>query len=51
MLDRKPDLRTREGHAFRFGGSAMARERSAIKVYDEEGRGKDYLGLAFRKDG
>jgi hypothetical protein len=51
LLDRKPALRTREGHKFRFPGSALARERSRpIKIFDEEGRERTYLGLAFEKD-
>ena len=50
LLDRKPELRTREGHQFRFPGSALARERQPVKVYDEEGRERMYFGLAFVKE-
>ena len=50
LLDRKPDLRTREGHRLAFAGSAMARVRSPIKVYDESGREQSYLGISFAKE-
>jgi hypothetical protein len=51
LLDRKPELRTREGYSFSFPGSALARERvQPIKVYDEEGRERTYLGLTFTKE-
>jgi len=51
LLARKPDLRTKQGHSFSFPGSALARERvQPIKVYDEEGRERMYLGLAFTKE-
>jgi hypothetical protein len=51
LLDRKPELRTKEGYRFSFVGSALARERvQPIKVYDEEGRERVYLGLTFTKE-
>jgi hypothetical protein len=43
LLERQPSLRTKGGHAFRFGGAAIARERAPIRVYDEEGRGEVVL--------
>ncbi|MFI5353928.1 MAG: hypothetical protein ACHQZS_13330 [Candidatus Binatales bacterium] len=51
MLDRKPDLRTREGFRVTFPGSALARQKvQRITVYDEDGRERVYLGLSFVKE-
>jgi hypothetical protein len=52
LLDRKPDLRTRDGCRVSFPRSAIARERGIrpVKVYDEGGREHTYLGLSFVKD-
>lgn len=51
VLDRKPDLRTREGFRITFPGSALARERvQRITVYDEDGQERVYLGLSFIKE-
>jgi hypothetical protein len=51
ILDRKPDLRTREGFRISFPGAALSRERvQRIVVYDEDGRERVYLGLSFIKE-
>jgi hypothetical protein len=51
MLDRKPELRTREGFRITFPGAALAREKvQRIAVYDEDGRERLYLGLSFIKE-
>jgi hypothetical protein len=51
LLDRRPDLRTRDGHRFSFPGSAIARERvQRITVFDEDGRERVYIGLTFVKE-
>ena len=48
LLDRKPNLLTRDGCGFSFPGSALARERvRRIVAYDEEGRERMYIGLSF----
>jgi hypothetical protein len=48
LLDRQPELRTRDNMAFKFLGSTMSRERvKRVTVYDEKGSERTYLGIAF----
>jgi hypothetical protein len=51
LLDRQPDLMTREGHGFQFAGSTGSKDPRArrIRVYDEEGREREYLDIVFVK--
>lgn len=51
LLSRRPELRTRDGASLRFPGSALARRAPPIKVYDEEGRKRAFVGLAFVREG
>lgn len=52
LLDRKPDLRTKDGSAFAFAGSTMSKEKGVqrVTVYDEQGRERAYVGLRFVKE-
>jgi hypothetical protein len=50
LLDRKPDLRTKDGDAFDFQGSALARGRmKPIRVFDESGNERVYIAIRFLK--
>ena len=51
LLDRRPRLTTREGYAFQFAGSTGSKEPRAkrIRIYDEEGREREYLDIVFLK--
>jgi hypothetical protein len=51
LLDRQPDLTTREGHGFQFAGSTGSKDPRAkrVRVYDEEGREREYLDIVFVK--
>lgn len=53
LLDRKPDLATKDGSRFEFVSSTIAKERKAtpVTVYDEEGRERSYYGLRFVREG
>jgi hypothetical protein len=51
ILDRKPDMRTKEGFRISFPGSAIAREKvQRVAVYDEDGQERVYIGLSFIKE-
>jgi len=51
LLDRKPDLRTRDHSSFQFLGSTMSRERvQRVAVYDEKGSERTYIGIAFVRE-
>ena len=48
LLDRKPDLRTRDGSRFEFPASTLSKGRMRrLVVYDEDGRERTYLGIRF----
>ncbi len=53
LLDRQPDLATKDGARFEFVSSTIAKERKVapIVVYDEEGRERRYYGLRFVREG
>jgi hypothetical protein len=51
LLDRKPDLLTRDGCRFELPASTGSKGRARrIVVYDEEGRERLYVGIRFVKD-
>ncbi len=51
LLDRKPDLRTRDGARFEFPKATIGKERvKRVAVYDEDGRERLYIGLRFIKE-
>jgi hypothetical protein len=51
LLDRKPDLRTRDGCRFEFPTSTGSKGGGRrIVVYDEDGRERLYVGIRFVKD-
>jgi hypothetical protein len=51
LLDRRTDLRTKEGFRIGFPGSALAREKvQRVAVYDEDGQERVYIGLSFIKE-
>lgn len=50
LLDRQPDLRTRDGASFEFQGAALARgNMKRITVYDEHGNERAYIAIRFVK--
>ena len=52
LLDRKPDLQTRDGSRFEFPASTLGKGRMRrLMVYDEDGRGRTYVGIRFVKGG
>jgi len=52
LLDRRPDLRTRDGCRFEFPASTLSRGRmKRIMAYDEQGSERAYLGIRFVKEG
>lgn len=51
LLDRKPDLRTREGSAFEFPGATLSKgSMRQISVYDENGNERVYIAIRFVKE-
>jgi hypothetical protein len=51
LLDRKPDLRTRDGCRFELPASTGSKGKGRrLVVYDEEGRERLYVGIRFVKD-
>lgn len=51
LLDRKPDLRTKDGCTFQFPGATLGRTGvRRVTVYDEEGRERTYIGMRFRRE-
>jgi hypothetical protein len=51
LLDRRPDLRTRDGCRFEFPASTLSRGRmKRIVAYDERGGERAYLGIRFVKE-
>jgi len=52
LLDRKPDLRTRDGSRFEFAASTLSKgQMRRLVVYDEEGGERTYVGVRFVKEG
>jgi hypothetical protein len=52
LLDRRPDLRTRDGCRFEFPASTLSRGRmKRVLVYDERGGERAYIGIRFVKEG
>jgi hypothetical protein len=51
LLDRRPDLRTRDGCRFELPASTLSRGRMRrVVAYDEQGRERTYLGIRFVKE-
>lgn len=51
LLDRKPDLRTRDGSRVEFPASTISKGRMRpLVVYDENGAERTYYGVRFVKD-
>ncbi len=51
LLDRKPDLTTKDGNVFEFPGSSLARRVPGVTVYDENGSERTFIGLRFSRGG
>lgn len=52
LLDRKPELRTRDGCRFEFPKSTTSKGRMKRMVaYDEKGRERTYIAVRFVRDG
>jgi hypothetical protein len=52
LLDRQPDLRTRDGCRFEFPASTLSRGRmKRVSAYDERGGERAYIGIRFVKEG
>jgi hypothetical protein len=52
LLDRRPDLRTRDGCRFEFPASTLSRGRmKRVSAYDEGGGERAYIGIRFVKEG
>jgi hypothetical protein len=52
LLDRKPDLRTRDGSRIEFPASTISKGRMRrLVVYDENGAERTYLGVRFVRAG
>ena len=50
LLDRQPDLRTRDGSAFDFAGSTLSKgAMKRVTVYDEDGKERSYIAIRFLK--
>ena len=51
LLDRRPDLRTRDSCRFEFPASTLSRgPMKRIVAYDERGGERAYLGIRFVKE-
>lgn len=48
-LDRRPDLRTRDGTAFALAGSTMGKTSRKIVIYDEHGNTREFIAIRFSK--
>jgi hypothetical protein len=52
LLDRRPDLRTRDGCRFEFPASTLSRGRMRrLVIYDERGGERAYIAVRFVKEG
>lgn len=48
LLDRKPDLRTKDGCSFDFAGSTLSKgAMKRVTVYDEDGKERTYIAIRF----
>lgn len=51
LLDRKPELRTRDGSRFEFAASSVSKGKmKRLVVYDEQGGERAYFGIRFVRD-
>ncbi|MEC5293776.1 hypothetical protein VSX64_22390 [Aurantimonas sp. C2-6-R+9] len=51
LLDRQPDLRTRDDNSFRFSGSTFGKLGvRRVTTYDEQGSERVYIGMRFLKE-
>ena len=51
LLDRKPDLRTRDRSSCQFPGSTLGKTGvKRVMVYDEQGRERVYIGIRFIRE-
>ena len=51
LLDRRPDLRTRDGCRFEFPASTLSKGgMKRVVVYDEQGKERAYIGVRFVKE-
>jgi hypothetical protein len=50
LLDRRPDLRTRDGCRFEFPMGALGRARRGLVVYDERGGEHRYIAVRFVRE-
>jgi len=51
LLDRQPDLRTRDGCRFELPASTLSRGRmKRVSAYDEDGVERTYIGIRFVKE-
>jgi len=51
LLDRKPDLRTRDKSSFHFPGSTLGKTGvKRVTVYDEQGREHVYIAIIFSRE-
>jgi hypothetical protein len=51
LLDRQPELRTRDGCRFEFPTGSLTRARRGLVVYDERGAEHTYWAVRFIKEG
>ncbi len=50
LLDRQPDLRTRDGSGFDFAGSTLSKgAMKRVTVYDEQVKERTYIAIRFMK--
>ena len=50
LLDRQPDLRTKDGASFEFPGATLSKgTMKRIGVYDEQGLERLYIAIRFLK--
>jgi hypothetical protein len=51
LIDRRPEMRTRDGCRFEFPASTLSRGRmKRVSVYDERGEERIYIGIRFVKE-
>lgn len=50
LLDRQPDLRSRDGSAFAFAGSTLGRTAKRVTIYDELGNSREFIAIQFVKE-
>ena len=47
LLDRQPDLRTKDGCSFDFAASTSSKIMKPVTVYDEDGKERKYFAIRF----